>query len=95
MSDLVKRLREGARYDHTTGHILSPDSIMDDAADRIEALEAALRQARDLIRFQQEWIDAVPDEPPLPAMPGFDGDWADSVRDSINDLLNDTPEKQK
>jgi hypothetical protein len=47
MSDLVKRLRDGARYDYSTGEMLSPDSIMDEAADRIEALEAVLRQARD------------------------------------------------
>jgi hypothetical protein len=29
-------------------------------------------------------------------MPGFDGDWAASVRESINDLLKDsTTEKRK
>jgi hypothetical protein len=95
MSDLVKRLREGVDFDPCGYELVKARQAMDDGADRIEALEAALRQAWDLIRFQQEWIDAVPDEPPLPAMPGFDGDWADSVRDSINDLLNDTPEKQK
>jgi len=50
MSDLVKRLRElgGPRY---------PDDIcgkqlMSDAADRIEALEAALRQAREVLNEQ-------------------------------------------
>lgn len=34
----------------------------------LEALEAAL-----------EWIDAVPADTVLPAMPGFDRDWADAI----------------
>ena len=93
MSDLVKRLREGARYDFTTGHMLSPDSIMDDAADRIEALEAALRQAReDAKRYQ--WIRSgnfVPHD--LCGCCYLPGDELDAA---IDDLLKDsTPEKQK
>ena len=27
----------------------------------------------------REWIDAVPSDTSLPAMPGFDRDWADEV----------------
>jgi hypothetical protein len=34
----------------------------------LEALEAAL-----------EWIDAIPNDFQLPAMPGFDRDWVDSI----------------
>lgn len=36
----------------------------------VEVLQAAL-----------EWIDAVPKDTQLPAMPGFDRDWADEVLD--------------
>jgi hypothetical protein len=28
-----------------------------------------------------EWIDAVPDDVQLPAMPGFDRDWAEEILD--------------
>jgi hypothetical protein len=66
MSDLVKRLR-----DFTKSEI-----VRIDAADRIEALEAALRQAQ--LYLQGE---ALPTKTGLSA--------------TINDLLNDTPEKQK
>lgn len=38
------------------------------APELLEALEAAL-----------EWIDAVPSEIALPAMPGFDRDWVNSI----------------
>ena len=87
MSDLVKRLREGARYDHTTGHMLSPDSIMDDAADRIESLEAALRQARSCAYPVATEID--------PRGYRWSEAYLDQLLPAINDLLNDTPEKQK
>lgn len=29
-----------------------------------------------------EWIDAIPEEVELPAMPGFDRDWVESVIDN-------------
>jgi hypothetical protein len=89
MSNLVKRLREGVDFEPCGYELSKARGAMDNAADRIEVLEAALRQARDLIRFQQEWIDAVPDETPLPAMPGFDGDWAASVQEFINNVLKE------
>lgn len=38
------------------------------APELFEALQAAL-----------EWIDNVPSDTPLPAMPGFDRDWVDSI----------------
>lgn len=38
--------------------------------------------APDLLKLSEmalEWIDAVPDDAQLPAMPGFDRDWADEI----------------
>lgn len=32
----------------------------------------------------QEWIDAVPDDAPLPTMPGFDREWAGEVIKKAN-----------
>ena len=66
MSDLVERLRE----------ISNSDGVQFEAASRIEALEAALRQAR-------------------VALIASDRDSDYEIVDAINDLLNDTPEKQK
>lgn len=40
------------------------------APELLEALEAAL-----------EWIDAVPSDTQLPAMPGFDRDWVNGIID--------------
>ncbi len=38
-----------------------------------------LEHALDLIRAQKDWIMAVPDDTPLPAMPGFDREEADQL----------------
>lgn len=35
----------------------------------------------EVVKAMRQWIDAVPSNTPLPAMPGFDRDWADSVID--------------
>lgn len=43
-------------------------SLISAAPELLEALQAAL-----------EWIDAVPGDTPLPAMPGFDRDWVNEV----------------
>ena len=32
-----------------------------------------------VIQLNLEWIDAVPRETVLPAMPGFDRDWVDEI----------------
>jgi hypothetical protein len=48
-------------------------ALMITAASRIEGLERALR-------WSLEYIDAIPADTPLPAMPGFD-------RDYVNGLL--------
>jgi hypothetical protein len=94
MSDLVKRLRDGARYDYSTGEMLSPDSIMDDAADRIEALEAALRQAREALTDSNDKVHELCRTFSVPEPEATHERNAQSLS-AINDLLNDTPEKQK
>jgi hypothetical protein len=38
-----------------------------------------IAELRDALSAALEWIDAVPKETPLPPMPGFDRDWADSL----------------
>jgi hypothetical protein len=43
-------------------------NLIASAPDLLEALEAAF-----------EWIDAVPSDTQLPAMPGFDRDWTDNI----------------
>ena len=43
------------------------------------------QQNADLIRItlmMRDWIDAVPQDTELPAMPGFDRDWANSIIDA-------------
>ena len=47
MSDLVKRLRDGIVWDHEGPCLNMTMDKMSEAADRLEALEAALRQARE------------------------------------------------
>lgn len=39
-----------------------------------------------LATVQRDWIDAVPQDTPLPAMPGFDRDWADDVLSTATTL---------
>ncbi|WP_323946836.1 hypothetical protein [Aeromonas hydrophila] len=48
---------------------------------REEILEAHIAALLEVARGYQGWIMAVPDEvaAALPAMPGIDGDWAESV----------------
>lgn len=53
-----------------TGHFYRSADADDLVAELCEALEACL-----------DWIDAVPIDTPLPAMPGFDRDWVESIRD--------------
>jgi hypothetical protein len=53
-------------------------------ADGLEHLNALHKEASDLrevARAMREWIDAVPPDTVLPAMPGFDRDWADEIID--------------
>ena len=88
MSDLVKRLLAQANKEAN-----DLADMLNDAADRIEALESALRQAReDAKRYQ--WIRSgnfVPHD--LCGCCYLPGDELDAA---IDDLLKDsTPEKQK
>ena len=38
-----------------------------------------LNSLREVAKAMREWIDAVPNDTVLPAMPGFDRDWADDI----------------
>ena len=44
--------------------------------------EALIRQLTDLVQAQHDYIMALPADvvASLPAMPGFDGDWADTIK---------------
>jgi len=48
----------------------------------IDRLQAKLEKTRAALTAALEWIDAVPGETPLPAMPGFD-------RDEVEGVLSD------
>lgn len=47
--------------------------------------ECLRKDALTAIRALREWIDAVPKDTPLPAMPGIDGDWLDGVEVALAD----------
>lgn len=38
-----------------------------------------VKELREALRAALDWIDAVPSGTELPAMPGFDRDWAESL----------------
>lgn len=44
--------------------------------------DALIRQLTDLVQAQHDYIMALPDDvvASLPAMPGFEGDWADTIK---------------
>lgn len=48
-----------------------------------DAALATLAAANTLLTAQRAWIHAVPPDTQLPAMPGFDGDWADAVMAAV------------
>ena len=54
---------------------------------------AILPELLDLIRFQQEYIVAIPSDvaASLPAMPGFDGDWAVDLVERAKALAASAP----
>jgi hypothetical protein len=45
--------------------------------------EALRKDALTAIRALREWVQAVPDDAQLPAMPGIDGDWLDEVEAAL------------
>lgn len=47
----------------------------------LNELNAKVNDLRKVAKAMREWIDAVPNDIILPAMPGFDRDWADGVID--------------
>lgn len=42
------------------------------------------KQLEQVCRAMRNWIDAVPKDTVLPAMPGFDRDWADNIIDDVD-----------
>lgn len=50
-----------------------------EAAEEIQVLRKKVEALTEVATAMRDWIDAVPRETPLPAMPGFDRDWADGV----------------
>lgn len=51
----------------------------------------ALKLALEANTALREWVNAVPINTPLPAMPGIDGDWLDSVDATIREALAEQP----
>jgi hypothetical protein len=81
MSDLVKRLREGVEWDESGPYTFGAEIAMDKAAERIEALEAALRQARSCAYPVSTEID--------PRGHRWSDAYLDQLLPVINDLLKD------
>jgi hypothetical protein len=51
----------------------------------------ALKLALEAHQAMREWIDAVPDDTVLPAMPGCDRDWLDTVEANLKQALAAQP----
>jgi hypothetical protein len=49
--------------------------------------DEALKLALEAHQAMREWIDAVPDDTVLPAMPGCDRDWLDTVEAALKQAL--------
>lgn len=47
-----------------------------------QELQRRYEELHEVALAMRDWIDSVPKDLPLPTMPGFDPDWADSVLDS-------------
>jgi hypothetical protein len=84
MSDLVKRLRLDAIFDRLSGP--DAESLSGDAADRIEALEAALKQERE--RCAQAVVDYSLSFP-------FDEDYRSLFAECAEFVRNGSTEKRK
>ena len=54
---------------------------------------ALIRQLTDLVQAQHDYIMALPADvvASLPAMPGFDGDWADEIKAAARARLESKP----
>jgi len=53
-----------------------------------------MKQALEAHQALRDWIEAVPQETQLPAMPGCDGDWLDGVESALSQAI-DKAEKQE
>ena len=51
----------------------------------------AMKEAAEAIAALREWIEAVPDDVQLPAMPGTSGDWLDQVESKLKIALAEQP----
>ena len=52
-----------------------------------------LNSLREVVEAMHEWIDAVPNDAVLPAMPGFDRDWADDIINQSRSKLESLQEQ--
>jgi hypothetical protein len=50
-------------------------------SDALTYYETRSKNLEEVAMAMRDWIDAVPSDTVLPAMPGFDRDWADNVID--------------
>jgi hypothetical protein len=48
-----------------------------------------LKEAAEAIELLREWIAAVPKDVELPAMPGVDGDWLDTLQHQLQEAAKD------
>jgi len=53
--------------------------------------DMALKLALEAHIALREWINSVPKDTPLPAMPGIDGDWLDEIEFKIREALAEQP----
>ena len=56
-------------------------------------LREKLNSRREVVEAMREWIDAVPNDTVLPAMPGFDRDWADDIINQSRSKLESLQEQ--
>jgi hypothetical protein len=52
---------------------------------------ALLKDSLFAIQALREWVHAVPDDTPLPAMPGIDSDWLDELESSLVPVVKAPP----
>lgn len=59
---------------------LRPDEwTIDEFIREAEKMHTEILKLKDVAFAMQEWIDSVPDHVRLPAMPGYDREWANEV----------------
>ena len=86
------KVKEGMFYifPETRTESILPIAVLDHSRDGHEpfrlhtvpfyaALIAAAPELLEALKASLEWVDAVPKETALPAMPGFDRDWVNGI----------------